>query len=92
MRALLVTCQSPEAGGSKINAATILKFKGSGAITTTTNRSLLDIAKLLAQHRIGCIVKTNSAALYRSTIAYGRSAKAARRSLTNRYPSSWQRP
>ena len=39
-----------------MNAATILKFKGSGVITTTANKSLLDIAKLLAQHRIGCIV------------------------------------
>ena len=39
-----------------MNAATILKFKGSGVVTTTANKSLLDIAKLLAQHRIGCIV------------------------------------
>jgi CBS domain-containing protein len=39
-----------------MNAATILKFKGSGVITTTANKSLLDIAKLLAQHCIGCIV------------------------------------
>jgi hypothetical protein len=30
-----------------MNAATILKFKGSGVVTTTANRSLLDIAKLL---------------------------------------------
>ena len=39
-----------------MNAATILKFKGSGVVTTTANKSLLDIAKLLAQHGIGCIV------------------------------------
>jgi len=39
-----------------MNAAAILKFKGSGVITTTANSSLLDIANLLAQHRIGCIV------------------------------------
>ena len=39
-----------------MNAATILKFKGSGVVTSTANKSLLDIAKLLAQHGIGCIV------------------------------------
>jgi CBS domain-containing protein len=39
-----------------MNAATILKFKGSGVVTSTVNKSLLDIAKLLAQHSIGCIV------------------------------------
>ena len=39
-----------------MNAATILKFKGSGVVTTTANKSLLDIAKLLAKHGIGCIV------------------------------------
>ena len=39
-----------------MNAAAILKFKGSDVVTTTANASLLDIAKLLAQHRIGCIV------------------------------------
>jgi CBS domain-containing protein len=39
-----------------MNAATILKQKGSGVFTTTANKSLLDIAKLLAQHSIGCIV------------------------------------
>ena len=30
--------------------------KGRSVFTTTTDKSLLDIAKLLAQHRIGCIV------------------------------------
>jgi CBS domain-containing protein len=39
-----------------MNAATILKQKGSGVFTTTANKSLLDIAKLLAHHGIGCIV------------------------------------
>ena len=39
-----------------MNAATILKFKGGGVFTTTANKSLLEIAKLLAQHGIGCIV------------------------------------
>jgi CBS domain-containing protein len=39
-----------------MNAATILKFKGRGVVTSTANRSLLDIAKLLTQHGIGCIV------------------------------------
>jgi CBS domain-containing protein len=39
-----------------MNAATILKQKGSGVFTTTANKALLDIAKLLAQHGIGCIV------------------------------------
>ena len=39
-----------------MNVATILKQKGRGVFTTTTDKSLLDIAKLLAQHGIGCIV------------------------------------
>jgi len=39
-----------------MNAATILKLKGNGVVTATANKSLLDIANLLAQHRIGCIV------------------------------------
>ena len=39
-----------------MNAATILKFKGGGVFTTTANKSLLEIAKLLAQHGIGCIL------------------------------------
>lgn len=39
-----------------MNAATILKFKGGGVVTTTANKSLLDIAKLLGQRGIGCIV------------------------------------
>ena len=39
-----------------MNAASILKFKGSDVVTSTANRSLLHIAELLTQHSIGCIV------------------------------------
>jgi CBS domain-containing protein len=39
-----------------MNVTTILKHKGSGVFTTTSENSLLDIAKLLTQHGIGCIV------------------------------------
>jgi CBS domain-containing protein len=39
-----------------MNAASILKFKGSDVVTSTANRSLLHIAQLLTQHGIGCIV------------------------------------
>jgi CBS domain-containing protein len=39
-----------------MNAAAILKLKGRDVVTTTEDKSLLDIAKLLAQHGIGCIV------------------------------------
>jgi CBS domain-containing protein len=39
-----------------MNAAAILKFKGSDVVTSTANRSLLDIAELLTQHGIGCVV------------------------------------
>ena len=39
-----------------MNVATILKHKGGGVFTTTTDRSLLDIAKLLQKHGVGCIV------------------------------------
>ena len=39
-----------------MNVAAILKLKGSGVVTTTKDKSLLDIAKLLAQYGIGCIV------------------------------------
>src|SRR4026207_1258569 len=38
-----------------MNGATILNQKGGGVFTTTSEKSLLDIAKLLAQHAIGCI-------------------------------------
>jgi len=39
-----------------MNVATILKDKGRAVITATTDTSLLDIAKLLQQYGIGCIV------------------------------------
>jgi len=39
-----------------MNVATILKHKGGGVITTTSDKSLLEIAELLAQHGIGCVV------------------------------------
>ena len=39
-----------------MNVATVLKHKGSGVFTTTSDKSLLEIARLLAQHSIGCIV------------------------------------
>ena len=39
-----------------MNVATILKHKGSGVFTTTSDKSMLDIAKLLQQHGVGCIV------------------------------------
>jgi len=39
-----------------MNVATILKQKAGGVFTTTPDKSLLDIAKLLQQHGIGCIV------------------------------------
>src|SRR6187397_1293512 len=43
-------------GGNEMNVATILNQKGGGVFTTTSEKSILDIAKLLAQHGIGCIV------------------------------------
>ena len=46
----------PGAGENEMNVATILKHKGSGVFTTTSDKSLLDIAKLLQQHGVGCIV------------------------------------
>jgi CBS domain-containing protein len=39
-----------------MNVATILKSKGSSVVTSMANKSLLDIAQLLTQHSIGCIV------------------------------------
>ena len=36
--------------------AAILKVKGRNVVTTTADKSLLDVAKLLEQHDIGCIV------------------------------------
>jgi CBS domain-containing protein len=39
-----------------MDVAAILKLKGRTVVTTTADKSLLDVAKLLTQHRIGCIV------------------------------------
>jgi CBS domain-containing protein len=39
-----------------MNVATILKTKGKGVVTAKPDMSLLDVAKLLGQHGIGCIV------------------------------------
>ena len=39
-----------------MNVASILKLKGKGVITAREDASLLEIAKLLEQHGIGCVV------------------------------------
>jgi CBS domain-containing protein len=39
-----------------MHVAAILKMKGRKVVTTTADKSLLDVAKLLKQHDIGCIV------------------------------------
>ena len=39
-----------------MDVATILKLKGSTVVTTTGDKSLIDVAKLLVLHGIGCIV------------------------------------
>lgn len=39
-----------------MNVAAILKLKGREVITATPDRSLLEIARLLGTHKIGCIV------------------------------------
>jgi CBS domain-containing protein len=39
-----------------MDVAAILKLKGSTVVTTRADKSLLDIAKLLVLHGIGCIV------------------------------------
>jgi CBS domain-containing protein len=39
-----------------MHVAAILKVKGRNVVTTTADKSLLDVAKLLEQHDIGCIV------------------------------------
>jgi len=39
-----------------MNVAAILKLKGREVITTTPDTSLLEIARLLGTHKIGCIV------------------------------------
>ena len=39
-----------------MNVAAILKVKGRNVVTTTADKSLLDVAKLLEQNDIGCII------------------------------------
>jgi CBS domain-containing protein len=39
-----------------MHVAAILKVKGRNVVTTTAGRSLLDVAKMLEHHDIGCIV------------------------------------
>ena len=39
-----------------MNVAAILKVKGRNVVTSTADKPLLDVAKLLEQHDIGCIV------------------------------------
>ena len=39
-----------------MNVAAILKLKGRSVVTTTADKSLLEIAKLLERHGIGCVV------------------------------------
>ena len=39
-----------------MHVAAILKMKGRNVVTTTAGQSLLDVAKLLEQHDIGCVV------------------------------------
>jgi predicted transcriptional regulator len=41
---------------ASMNVAAILKMKGKGVFTASADTSLLEIAKLLEQHGIGCIV------------------------------------
>ena len=39
-----------------MHVAAILKLKSRNVVTTTADKSLLDVAKMLEQHDIGCIV------------------------------------
>lgn len=39
-----------------MNVATILKLKGRDVVTASPDTALLEIARLLSQHKIGCIV------------------------------------
>ena len=62
-----------------MHVAAILKVKGRNVVTTTADKSLLDVAKLLEQHDIGCIVivgdgemTVRSRASYRSATSCGR--------------------
>lgn len=42
-----------------MNISTILKDKGRNVVTARPDSTLLDIAKMLAKHKIGCIVVTD---------------------------------
>jgi CBS domain-containing protein len=53
---LLSPVKVPRLEDNEMNAAAILKFKARGVVATTADKSLLDIANLLSQHGIGCIV------------------------------------
>ncbi len=58
-----------------MNVAAILKLKGRTVVTITADKSLLEVAKLLVQHGIGCIVMmVRSRASCRSATSCGRSA------------------
>jgi CBS domain-containing protein len=48
--------EGPRLEETSMHAAAILKVKGRNVVTTTADKSLLDVAKLLEQHNIGCIV------------------------------------
>ena len=39
-----------------MHVAAILKLKGRNVVTTTADKSMLEIAKLLSAHAIGCVV------------------------------------
>ncbi|MGD9868909.1 MAG: CBS domain-containing protein [Hyphomicrobiales bacterium] len=42
-----------------MNVSSILKDKGSGVVSASPDDTLLDIARLLSEHRIGCVVVTD---------------------------------
>jgi CBS domain-containing protein len=48
--------EGPRLEETSMHVAAILKVKGRNVVTTTADKSLLDVAKLLEQHNIGCIV------------------------------------
>jgi CBS domain-containing protein len=50
------TQQVPRLEETSMNVATILKLKGRDVVTAAADTPLLEIAKLLQQHGIGCVV------------------------------------
>jgi CBS domain-containing protein len=50
------TPKVPRLEETSMNVATILKLKGRDVVTATADTPLLEIAKLLQQHGIGCVV------------------------------------